>query len=341
MEVKMKALFLEGPGEINIKEIPYPEQREGYAIVKMTAASICGSDISAYRGHGQAIPYPLILGHEAVGIVEQIDNNEYGIQKGDFVILDPYLYCNTCYPCSLGRTNCCEHLKVLGVQTDGAMREYISHPNHLLRKIPDNIPPELAPLAEPLTIALHGLHRAKLKKNEHVAIIGAGPIGLLAGMAALQYDAIPVLIDMVEERLELGKSLGIKHTINVKTQDAVERLKEITNGRMAEVVLEMSGSHVGIQTSLLYASYCGRISFTGWPTGETSLNTPLITRKELDIRGARTSVNEFEEALNMISTGQINARAILRETVSFDELPTAFKNQSDYPGKYLKITALF
>ena len=337
----MKALFLEGPGVINIKEIPFPEEREGYAIIKMTAASICGSDISAFRGHGQAIPYPLILGHEAVGIVEQIGQNEQGITKGDFVILDPYIFCGTCYPCSLGRTNCCEQLKVLGVQTDGAMREHISHPNHLLHKIPENIPLGLAPLAEPLTIALHGMHRAQLKAGEHVAIIGAGPIGLLAAMAALQYEAIPVLIDMVEERLELGKSLGIKHTVNVSTQDANEYLKEITNGRMVEVVLEMSGSHVGIQNAINYASYCGRISFTGWPTGETLVNTSLITRKELDIRGARTSVKEFQEALDMISSGQVNAKAILSETVTFEQLPEAFKNQSDYPGRYLKISALF
>jgi L-gulonate 5-dehydrogenase len=337
----MKALFLEGLEVVNIKEVPYPVRKKGYAIVKMTAASICGSDISAYRGHGQAIPYPLILGHEAVGIVEEIDENEKGIKKGDRVILDPYLYCGTCYPCSLGRTNCCEHLKVLGVQTDGAMCEYISHPDNLMHKLPDNIPLELAPLAEPLTIALHGLHRADTKKGDHVVIIGAGPIGLLAGMAALKYGAIPIIIDMVDERLKLAKSLGIEHAVNFKTENVADYLKEVTKGRMAEVVLEMSGSNMGIQNTLIYASYCGRIVFTGWPTGDTALNTSLITRKELDIRGGRTSVNEFEEALNMISTGQVNVRAILSETVSFDELPIAFKNQSDFPGKYLKITALF
>jgi threonine dehydrogenase-like Zn-dependent dehydrogenase len=213
----MKALFLEGPGIVNIKEVPYPERKKGYAIVKMTAASICGSDISAYRGHGQAVSYPLILGHEAVGIVEDIDENAAGIKVGDHVILDPYLYCGECYSCSLGRTNCCEHLKVLGVQTNGAMCEYISHPDNLLHKLPDNISLELAPLAEPLTIALHGLHRAQTKKGEHIAIIGAGPIGLLAGMAALQYGAIPIIIDIMDERLELAKSQGIKHVINPKT----------------------------------------------------------------------------------------------------------------------------
>lgn len=337
----MKALFLESPSVINIKEVPYPERKKGYAIVKMTAVSICGSDISAYRGHGQAIQYPLILGHEAVGTVQEIDENAAGIKVGDHVILDPYLYCGKCYPCSLGRTNCCEELKVLGVQTNGAMCEYISHPDNLLYKLPDNIPLELAPLAEPLTIALHGLHRAQAKKGEHVAIIGAGPIGLLAGMAAHKYGAIPVIIDIVDERLKLAKSLGIEHVINSKTQDVVNCLREITNGRMAEVVLEMSGSHNGIENTLEYASYCGRISLTGWPTGETSLETSLITRKEIDIRGARTSVKEFAEALDMISRGQVNARAILSETVTFDELPAAFKNQSDFPGKYLKITALF
>lgn len=100
------------------------------------------------------------------------------INKGDRVIVDPYIYCGHCYPCSVGRTNCCENLKVIGVHVDGAMQEVVTHPAHLIHKIPDNVPSEMAPLAEPLTIALHALHRANVKAGEYVAIIGAGQLVL-------------------------------------------------------------------------------------------------------------------------------------------------------------------
>lgn len=337
----MKAFVLEGPGKASLQEREIPRPEAGEALVRITAASICGSDISAFRGHGQSVPYPLILGHEAVGVIEEIGENEGGLQKGDRVILDPYLYCGHCYPCSLGRTNCCESLRVLGVQTDGAMKEYIAHPSHLLHKVPEEIPLELSPLAEPLTIALHGLHRCAVKAGEHIAIIGAGPIGLLAAMAALHYGAAPILIDIVEERLSLARELGVQYTIHAKEEDVLARISDITGGRMAEAVLEMSGSNEGIRNTLLYSSYCARIALTGWPSGETALPTSLITRKELDIRGARTSAGEFAEALELIASGKVNARAVLSDTVAFEDLPRAMQDQSDFPSKYLKITALF
>lgn len=336
----MKALVLESPGKVSLKEVPIPEPKENEALVKIKAVSVCGSDISAYRGKGVAVPYPLILGHEISGIIEKINDKNSDLKVGDRVIFSPYLYCGHCYPCSLGRTNCCESLKVLGVQTNGAMSEYFAHPAHLLYKVPDDMPWEHVPIIEPLVIALHGIHTAKVKAGEHVAIIGAGPIGLLAAMVILQYDAIPIVIDIIPERLELARSLNVKHTINSQTEDAVARIAEITNGRMAEAVLEMSGSHHGIQNSLYYASYCGRISFTGWPTGETSLNTSLITKKELSVQGARTGTDEFIEAIELISTGKVNVNAIISKVVPFDALPEALRNQSEYPESYLKVVSI-
>lgn len=336
----MKALVLEQPGMVSLKEVPLPVPKKNEALVKVKAVSVCGSDISAYRGHGVAVPYPLILGHEISGVIEQINDDSSDLKVGDRVIFSPYLYCGECYSCSLGRTNCCESLKVLGVQTNGAMSEYFAHPAHLLYKVPDSMPWEHVPIIEPLVIALHGIRQAKVKAGEHVAIIGTGPIGLLAAMALLEHKAIPIVIDIVPERLELAKSLNVKYTINSKTDDVVAKISEITKGRMAEVVLEMSGSHFGIQNALLYASYCGRISLTGWPTGETSLNTSLITRKELTINGARTGTDEFTEAIELISSGKVNADAIISKVVPFDELPEAIQNQSEFPGSYLKVVSI-
>ncbi|WRS27562.1 alcohol dehydrogenase catalytic domain-containing protein [Oscillospiraceae bacterium MB08-C2-2] len=338
----MKALVLEQKEAVSIQERPMPQRKPGEALVRIKAASVCGSDISAYRGKGVQVEYPLVLGHEVVGEIVEIDSdNPGGFGPGDRVILHPYIYCGQCYPCSLGQTNCCENLKVLGVQTGGAMQEYFCHPHQLLHKLPDSIPWELAPLAEPLVIAIHGLHRAKVKAGEHVVIIGAGPIGIMAAMVAKKYGATPILLDIVDARLDIAKELGIPYTINTQTENAEEAIRELTAGRMAEAILEMSGAHQSVQNCLVYSSYCSRIALTGWPTGETPLLTPLITRKELEIYGARTGADEFPEALELIASGDVDAKAIASLVVPFDELPQALVEQAEHPEKYLKVVALF
>ncbi|KAF0658377.1 alcohol dehydrogenase, partial [Salmonella enterica subsp. enterica serovar Worthington str. BCH-3194] len=261
--------------------------------------------------------------------------------KGDRVIVDPYIYCGHCYPCSVGRTNCCENLNVIGVHVDGAMQEVVTHPAHLIHKIPDNVPSEMAPLAEPLTIALHALHRANVKAGEYVAIIGAGAIGLMAALSARHYKATPILIDIVEERLRYAQKLGVPYVLNAADDQVIDVIKNITHGTMAQVVIEASGANSAIRNTLDLASFAGRISFTGWPKQETSLPTNLITYKELDLRGSRTSAGEFDEALRMLSTLEINPQDVVSKVVNLDEIPDAVKELDRYPERYLKINAVF
>ncbi len=338
----MKAFFLEDYGRTGIRDIPKPELKPGSALIRIQSVSICGSDISAYRKKGVPATVPLILGHEIAGVIEEIyAGASTELKPGDRVILDPYLYCGHCYPCSLGRTNCCETLKVLGVRNvDGAMSEYFVHPVKNLVKLGDSLPWDVAPIAEPLTISLHALHRTQLKAGEKAVIIGAGPIGLLAAMAAKVYGAEPILVDIIPSRLSYARQLGIPLTVNPAVCDPVAQIAELTGGRMAEVVVEASGSNAAIQQTLDYASYCGRIALTGWPTGETALTTSTITRKEINLYGSRTSVGEFEEAIALIESGQVDARAVLTEVVPFDRLPEMMRNMSEHPEKYLKVVAL-
>lgn len=336
----MKAVYLEEPMKVKMVEIEKPVRQAGEALIKIISVSFCGSDVGAYRGTNPLVQYPTVLGHELAGEVVEIDDNEAGIKAGDRVIIDPYVYCGTCYACSIGRTNCCEDLKVLGVQTQGGMAEYITHPAHLLNKVPNNIPLEYIPLAEPLTISLHGIHRLNVKAGEHVAIIGAGPIGLLAAFVANAYGAHPILIDMVEERLELAKANGVVHTINIQKENPVERIKEITNNRLCECVLEVSGSNPGIRSAFEYASFAGRVALTGWPKHDTELNTGLFTKKELDVVGARTSKGEFEEALELIATGKVDVSTVLSKIVKFEDMAEALVDLSEHPDRYLKIACV-
>ena len=333
---------MEKPWNIEISDVQMPKPKEGEALLRVKSAGICGSDIGAFRGTNGLVSYPRIIGHEIAGEVISIpENNKNGIKPGDRVIVDPYLYCGHCYPCSIGRTNCCVDLKVLGVHVDGGMAEYFCHPADMLLKVPDDMPWDIIPLAEPLTIALHGIHRLKLKAGEHIAINGAGPIGLLAAMVALHYGAEPIMIDLVKERLDFAKSLGVRYTINLREEDLVEKVSEYTNGRMAECVMEASGANSAIRATLDIVSHAGRIALTGWPKQETPIPTDMITRKEVDVRGARTSAGEFPEAIELIYHQKVDARRILTKVISIDEAPETIRDIEKNPGNYMKVNILF
>ena len=338
----MKAVYMEKPWNIEISDVQMPKPKEGEALLRVKSAGICGSDIGAFRGTNGLVSYPRIIGHEIAGEVISIpENNKNGIKPGDRVIVDPYLYCGHCYPCSIGRTNCCVDLKVLGVHVDGGMTEYFCHPADMLLKVPDDMPWDIIPLAEPLTIALHGIHRLNLKAGEHIAINGAGPIGLLAAMVALHYGAEPIMIDLVKERLDFAKSLGVQYTINLREEDLVEKVSEYTNGRMAECVMEASGANSAIRATLDIVSHAGRIALTGWPKQETPIPTDMITRKEVDVRGARTSAGEFPEAIDLIYHQKVDARRILTKVISIDEAPETIRDIEKNPGNYMKVNILF
>lgn len=338
----MKAVYMEKPWNIEISDVQMPKPKEGEALLRVKSAGICGSDIGAFRGTNGLVSYPRIIGHEIAGEVISIpENNKNGIKPGDRVIVDPYLYCGHCYPCSIGRTNCCVDLKVLGVHVDGGMAEHFCHPADMLLKVPDDMPWDIIPLAEPLTIALHGIHRLNLKAGEHIAINGAGPIGLLAAMVALHYGAEPIMIDLVKERLDFAKSLGVRYTINLREEDLVEKVSEYTNGRMAECVMEASGANSAIRATLDIVSHAGRIALTGWPKQETPIPTDMITRKEVDVRGARTSAGEFPEAIDLIYHQKVDARRILTKVISIDEAPETIRDIEKNPGNYMKVNILF
>lgn len=334
----MKAIKLEKPWEVACVDLEKPVPKEGEALIRIITAGICGSDIGAFRGTNGLVSYPRVIGHELAGIVESIpENNKNGIKVGDRVVVDPYIYCGHCYPCRIGRTNCCTSLHVLGVHVDGGMAEYYTHPADLLVKIPEGMTWEEAAMAEPLTISLHGIHRGGVQAGEYCAIIGAGPIGLVAGLAAQAYGAHAILLDLVQERLDFAKSIGIEYVVNSGTENPEERIREITGGDMAQLVMECSGANVAIRSTLDYVSNAGRITFTGWPKKETSIPTDLITKKEVDIRGARTSAGEFEEALDLIRTKKVDMNKILTKVIPIEEAPDTIVDIEKNPGNYMKV----
>lgn len=335
----MRGVVLDGPGLIGIKNVPEPKPAEGWPLIKIKATGICGSDVNSFKGKGQVVACPIILGHEAAGeVVETAGVSAF--KPGDGVIIEPYLFCGECYPCSLGHRNCCEHLKCLGVHTDGAMSEYITHPEGLLHKKPEGMPWEHAAFVEPLTIATHGVHRVKAKAGEYGAVIGAGTIGILTALYLKHLGLHPILIDLLDSRLEVARDLGVEHTILSDGSAPLEEVKRITGGRGAETVFEISGSVSGAADTILLASYAGRISLTGWPSSAPRLETTLVTRRELVLYGSRNSAGEFPEAIDLINGGTIPAGKVISNIIGFDDIPDTMRQIAEYPSKTLKSIAL-
>ena len=337
----MKAVIIEDEKKVVLGEVDAPVRKKGEALIRVKACGICGSDVSSYRIKNPQYPYPLIIGHETAGEIMEIDENDRNLKVGDRIILDPYIYCGKCYPCSKGQTNCCEQMQVLGCQTNGSMCEYFTFPVEKLIKVPDVLKWEEIPIAEPLTIALHAIHRVKVQPGEFFTVIGAGAIGLMAAVVSkVCYGATPIIVDVVDGRLKMAKDMGIEYTINSMMEDAVERISVITNGRMSECVMEASGAFPAIADSLKYAAYTGRIARTGWPKGDTTTTSALITRKELVVLGSRNSAGEFEEALDILASGKLDLSKIISKVVPFDQLPEALQQIAEHPNDFLKIVGV-
>jgi 2-desacetyl-2-hydroxyethyl bacteriochlorophyllide A dehydrogenase len=337
----MRAIYIEKPGNIMIREFAIPECGQDNALIRVKSVGICGSDITAYKGINPTMTYPRIMGHEVAGEIVDIGTNSFDFHTGDRVSLEPYFYCGRCYPCRKGLFNNCEHMNVLGVRMDGGMAEYVVHPVKYLHHLPNQMSWEQAAMIEPLSISLHAFHRSSIYGGEFVAIIGAGTIGLLAALICKAYGAKPILMDIINTRLDFAKKAGIEHVINTTTQDFLDFIVDITNGEMCPVVLECSGAQDGINNTLEIVSNSGRICLVGWAKGMIQFNQPRILRKELNIFGSRNSYNEFPECITLINSKQVNVIDLIDLRYSLEEILQGFKDLAEMPGKYLKIVGMF
>lgn len=334
----MKALIIEKPGQFNFKEVDKPVEQDKI-LVKVKSIGICGSEISAFKGIFPLGDFPRSLGHEIGAEVVSVPAGESELKAGDRVALEPYRYCGECYPCSQGKTNCCEDLKVIGVHQNGAHSEFFSHDPKLVHKVPESMPWGHIALVETLTISLHGVHRARVKDGEHVVVTGAGAIGLLAAQYVNHLGAKAIIVDPLNERLELAEKLGIEYRINPTEEDAVARISDITDGRMAEAGIECAGAKPAIRGMIDYLAYTGRLSLVGYPGDDVPLPTFLFTKKELDVVGSRNSAKEFPLAIELIATGKIKVDEMITAAISFEQMPEYFEKIVETPSDYIKVIA--
>lgn len=334
----MKALTIQEPGKLILEDIEKPVLTPGHALVKMETCGICGSDVSAYGGKNPTMKYPIQgIGHEGIGTILEIGENEKGLKVGDRVALEPYVPDFTCPMCKIGRYNNCKDLHVRGVHIDGMMVEYISHPLPLVHKVPEELDPVKAACIEPLTIGLHGATRAKVTEGDKVVVFGAGTIGLMASFACISYGATPILVDVIQERLDFAGEVGIPYTFNSKDGGIVEFLMEVTDDKLPEAMIDCTGAPAILAEMHNYVCYGGRIALVGWPKNPVSINTVRCTQKELDIYPSRNSANKFPESIALITEGKIPVDKIITKTVELCETEDVIQDMIANPGDYLKV----
>jgi L-iditol 2-dehydrogenase len=327
----MKAALLYGVKDLRIEDIEMPEVGYGEILVKVKAATTCGTDLKIYqRGYVEGvIKLPTVFGHEWAGDIIEVGEGVSWLKKGMRVRAGNSSPCLRCRMCQKGKFNLCEDMMWLW----GAYAEYIKVPARIVmlntQEIPSHVTYEEAAVTEPLACVLHGIEEARVKLGDTVAIIGAGPIGLLHLLSVKKMGANKVIIsDTVDERLQLAEKIGADETINAKTEDTVEKTKRLTEGYGADVVIEAIGLPKTWEQALKMVRKGGTVlEFGGCPPGtEIKVSTEQLHYGETTILGAfHTTPAHFRKALNLIASGTINVKPLITRKMKLDQINEAFE----------------
>lgn len=320
----MKTLVCVKPGEFAYEEREQPQLKDGQAIIKIKRIGICGTDLHAFEGTQPFFDYPRILGHELAGDLVAVDGAE-GFDIGERVSFIPYFNCGNCIACRNGLPNCCAAINVCGVHVHGGFAEYLSVPSSSLLHGEGLNYDELS-LVEPLAIGAHGVRRAGVSAGENVLVVGAGPIGLgIIEFARIAGGSV-IAMDVNEARLLFCKEkLGVPHTINPLKEDALQKLKEITDGDMPTVVIDATGNLKAIQNAFGYMAHGARYVLVGLQKGDISFSHPEFHKREATLMSSRNATRQdFEHVIACMKKGLVKPTTYITHRVQFDEVKDQF-----------------
>jgi len=321
----MKALLHTAPYKFEFTDFPKPEPGDDEILVRIKAVGICGSDAHGYTGKtGRRIP-PIIMGHEAAGVVEAMGKNARNVAVGDRITFDSTVYCNQCPACRTGHVNLCESRMILGVsipafRRHGCMAEYVTMPWWITYKLPQAVSFEEAALVEPAAVSLHAARITPIEVNDVVAVVGAGPIGLFAVQAAKVKGAGKVVVlDLRDERLALAKQLGADVTINSSAGDVAGQMKKVLGRPDADAVLEAVGVPASVQMAFDLTKRGGNLTLIGNVTPKIEVNLQELIMRELTIRGSFAIAGEYRAVLDLIADGRIRAKPLISKMLPLSD----------------------
>ena len=317
--------------------VELPELEAGSAadgvLLRVEMVGLCGTDLNTFRGRNAMVEFPRVIGHEVAATVMEDAGD---LLAGTAVTVLPYTSCGRCPACLHGRVNACQRNETLGVQRDGAMREYLRVPREKLYGGALSLR-ELS-LVEPFTVGAHAVSRGRVGAEDYVAVFGCGGVGLGAIAAAAFRGAEVIAIDQDDRKLEMARQAGARHSINTAREELHERLQEITSGRGPEVTIEAIGLPETFRAAVEEVGFTGRVVYIGYAKEPVAYETRLFVQKELDILGSRNALPEdFHAVIRMFEARRFPVEEAISAVVAMEDAARLLAEWSDAPGRYTKI----
>lgn len=331
MGINMKKMMIQqvmtAPGEISFCEVPVPEAGEGQILIKIHMIGICGSDIHVYHGEHPFTSYPVTQGHEVSGEIAALGAGVEGFTVGQKVTIEPQVFCGHCHPCTHGKYNLCEELKVMGFQTTGTASHYFAVDASKVTPIPENMSYEEGAMIEPLAVAVHAVRRAGDISGQNIAVIGAGPIGNLVAQAAKGMGAAKVMIsDVSDYRLNLAKDCGADFIVNTMEKEFGGAMVEAFGPDKADVIYDCAGNNITINQAIRGARKGSTIILVAVFAGMASADLAVLNDHELDLNTTMMYRHEdYVKAIGLVNDGKIALKPLMNRVFPFDQYKQAYE----------------
>jgi threonine dehydrogenase-like Zn-dependent dehydrogenase len=333
----MRAFVIDAPGVTHVAEVEKPVPAAGEVLLRTLVVGMCGTDLSTFRGKNPLVSYPRIPGHEiAATIVECGAEVPERFAPGLNVTLSPYTNCGQCASCKRGRVNACQFNQTLGVQREGAMKEYFTAPWTKLYVAEGLTIPELS-VVEPLSVGFHASARGRVTAQDTVAVVGCGVVGLGAIAAAAHRGARVIAMDVDDRKLAVAKQAGATDLVNTRNTPAHDALAALTGGLGPDVVIEAVGTPATFRMAVEEVAFTGRVVYIGYAKEPVEYETRLFVMKEIDILGSRNALDEFGTVIEALRGGRFPVEAIISKVVPLEEAGAILQAWSDDPGAYVKV----
>jgi threonine dehydrogenase-like Zn-dependent dehydrogenase len=339
----MRAAVTESVGVMSVVDRPEPgEPGPGQVLVHPEAVGICGSDYHFFSGHlsdaAGGSQFPRVLGHEVGATIAAVGPDcRAELNAGRRVAMLPISACGTCYPCSVGRPNACDNFSLVGIHTDGGLQELLCLPQEQVFPIQaDN--GALAALAEPVSVAVHAVHRGRVGPGERVAVLGAGPIGQCVAVVARELGAEVLLVDLQESRLELGRSLGAETLRWTTAAEVVAHARDWGGAGGVPVAIDATGVPAAVRAMIDMVASAGRAVQVGMSGDDAPVRIGSLTEKELDVLGASCCTGEdFAEAVAVVERNADALGRLISHEFALGQAPEAIRFAMSNPTEVMKV----
>jgi L-iditol 2-dehydrogenase len=321
----MKALMMNEYKKLELVDAEKPAAGEKEVLIRLKASGICGSDVHGFDGStGRRVP-PLIMGHESSGVIESVGPGIENYAAGDRVTFDSTIYCGECRYCREGNVNFCENRQVLGVSCDeyrrhGTFAEYVTVPERVLYRLPENVSFPQGAMIEPLSVAAHGVRITPLVIGDDVLLIGAGVIGLLVLQVLRTAGAGRVFVaDIDDDRLAMAKRMGADETFNVKGIDLPAEIRKLSGGLGVPVSIDAVGTEATVQNAIYSVRKGGFVTSIGNIAPEVTLPLQYLISRQITIRGSNASSGEYGTSLQLLQSGRVSVDPLISAVAPLEE----------------------